>query len=85
MKPIIKQLTSEEGEPLLSHYRINYNKYGQEVAVPVVDVRDGIAYRLMAMDMDRSNKRSKYTNYNEYHVSQKTKRKYGTPMQSAMS
>jgi len=85
MKPTIKHLMSDEGEQLLSHYRISYNKYGQEIAVPVVDVRDGIAYRLMAMDMERSNGRSKYINYNEYHVSPKTKRKYGTPMQSAVS
>lgn len=85
MKPTIKQLTSDEGEQLLSHYRISYNKYGQQVAVPVVDVRDGISYRLMAMGMDKSNNRSKYTTHNEYHVSQKTKLKYGTPMQSTVS
>jgi hypothetical protein len=85
MKPTIKHLTSDEGEQLFSHYRISYNRYGQEVVVPVVDVRDGIAYRLMAMQMDRSNSRSKYTNYNEYNASQKTKRKNGTPMQSAVS
>jgi hypothetical protein len=68
-----------------SHYRETTNKYGQKIQVPVIDVRDGIAERMIAMQMDRSNSRSKYTNYNEYNASQKTKRKNGTPMQSAVS
>jgi hypothetical protein len=60
----IRHLTSDDGEQLLSHYRINYNKYGQEIAVPVVDVRDGIAYRIMVYNMEKANGRSKYLNYN---------------------
>jgi hypothetical protein len=67
----IKHLTTDEGEELLSHYRIATNKYGQEIAVPVIDVQDGIAYRMMAYQMIKATNRSKYTNYTEYHRSRK--------------
>jgi len=73
MKPTIKHLTTDEGEELLSHYRISTNKYGQEVIVPVVDVRDGWTYRAMAYQMEKSTNRSKYINYTEYHRSHKPK------------
>lgn len=66
-----RKLTAEGEEELLSHYRVVKNKYGQEVGVPVVDVRDGIAYRLMAMQMIKGNNRSKYITYNQYHTSRK--------------
>ena len=67
----IKYLQDDEGNNLLSHYRITTNKYGQEIAVPVVDVRDGIAYRMMAYQMIKSSKASKYISYNQYHRSYK--------------
>ena len=73
MNQQIKYLQDDEGNNLLSHYRISTNKYGQDVAVPVVDVRDGLAYRLMAYDMIRESNRSKWLNYNEYHTSRKPK------------
>ena len=79
MNQRIEHLRDDEGNELLSHYRITTNKYGQQIAVPVVDVRDGIAYRLMAMQMSKASNKSKYMNYNQYHVS-KTKNKYGTSM-----
>ena len=66
-----RKLTQEGEEELLSHYRVVKNKWGQEVGVPVVDVRDGIAYRLMAMQMIKANNRSKYIQYNQYHTSRK--------------
>lgn len=72
-KTQIKPLTQEGEEELLSHYRVAKNKWGQEIAVPVVDVRDGLAYRLMAMQMIKASKRSKWITYNEYHKSQKPK------------
>ena len=71
MNQRIEHLKDDDGQELLSHYRITTNKYGQQIAVPVVDVRDGLAYRLMAMQMSRANGRSKYMNYNQYHVSRK--------------
>lgn len=71
MNQRIEHLKDDNGEDLLSHYRISTNKYGLEVRVPVVDVRDGIAYRLLAMQMDKSVNRSKYMNYNQYHTSRK--------------
>ena len=71
MNQRIEHLKDDEGQELLSHYRITTNKYGQQIAVPVVDVRDGIGYRLMAMQMNKSSGRSKYINYNQYHVSRK--------------
>jgi hypothetical protein len=63
----------EIGENLESHYRVMKNGYGQDVAIPVVDVRDGLAYRMMADGMCKSNNRSKYINYNQYHSSPKKK------------
>ena len=69
----IKKLTTE-GEPeLLSHYRVTINKYGQEIGVPVVDVRDGLAYRMMAYQMIKASNRSRYIPYNQYHQSRKPK------------
>lgn len=68
-----RKLTQEGEEELLSHYRVVKNKYDMEIGVPVVDVRDGLAYRLMAMQMTKSNNRSKYMNYNQYHQSTKPK------------
>lgn len=70
-----RKLTQEGEKDLLSHYRVVKNRWGQEVGVPVVDVRDGIAYRLLAMQMDRSSNRSKYITYNQYHQSYKPKTK----------
>jgi len=68
-----KKLTEEGGEELLSHYRVVRNKYNQEVGVPVLDVRDGLVYRLTAMQMIKANNRSIYINYNQYHQSRKLK------------
>ena len=56
-----------------SHYRENTNKYGQIIRVPVIDVRDGIAERMVAMQMIKDSNRSKWINYNEYHKSRKFK------------
>jgi len=71
MNQRIEYLKEEDGTELLSHYRISTNKYGQQVAVPVVDVRYGIAYRVMAYNMSKASNKSKYMNYNQYHVSPK--------------
>lgn len=65
----IKQI----GENLESHYRVMKNQYGQDISVPVVDVRDGLTYRMMGEQMCRSGNRSKYINYNQYHQSYKKK------------
>ena len=73
MNQQIKHLQDDEGNDLLSHYRITTNKYGQQIAVPVVDVRDGLAYRLMAYQMIKASNRSKHLNYNQYHTSRKPK------------
>lgn len=72
-KPVIVPIHQEGETPLLSHYRTNVNKYGQTISVPVVDVRDGIAYRLMAMQMEKAGNRSRWINYNEYHKTRKFK------------
>lgn len=55
-----------------SHYREATNKYGQKIMIPVIDVRDGIAERMVAMQIIKASNRSKYMNYNEYHRSRKT-------------
>jgi hypothetical protein len=54
-----------------SHYREATNKYGQIIQVPVIDVRDGIVERMIAVSVIKTNNRSKYINYNEYHKSHK--------------
>ena len=56
-----------------SHYRETINQYGQKIMVPVVDVRDGVAERMLAMSMIKASNRSKYITYNEYHRSHKPK------------
>jgi hypothetical protein len=76
----IRKITQEGEEEILSHYRVNKDKYGREIAVPVVDVRDGLSYRMMAMQMIKSNNRSKYINYNQYHQSKKHANKYDPSM-----
>ena len=71
-KSRIQHFDAEEGEQqLLSHYRITTNGNGQDVPVPVVDVRDGISYRILAYNMIKASNRSKYTTYNQYHTSRK--------------
>jgi hypothetical protein len=68
----IQHFDTEEGEEkLLSHYRITTNQYGQDIPVPVVDVRDGISYRILAYNMIKASNRSKWMNYNQYHTSPK--------------
>jgi hypothetical protein len=62
-----------ENQPL-SHFRETKNKYGQTVYVPVVDVRDGLAERALAMQILKSANRSKYINFTEYHVSKKNQK-----------
>lgn len=60
-------------EGLLSHYRVRKNKYGQEIKVPVIDARDGMVERVVAMQMAKSGNRSKYIAFTEYHRSHKQK------------
>ena len=56
-----------------SHYKETTNKYGQKIQVPVVDVRDGIAERMIGTAMSKSSNRSVYIAYTEYHRSHKPK------------
>ena len=67
----LRYLKDDAGENLLSHYRVVKDKYDQEVGVPVIDVRDGLAYRMAAMELERSSKKSKHINYNNYHESKR--------------
>ena len=59
-------------ENKLSHYRVAINKWGQEIKVPVIDVRDGMVERVIATQMVKSGNRSKYIQYNQYHKSYKS-------------
>ena len=68
-----RKITQEGEEDIFSHYRVATNKWGQEIGVPVVDVRDGLAYRMMAMQMIKASNRSTFMNYNQYHQSPKKK------------
>jgi hypothetical protein len=59
-----------EGETS-SHYIQTKDNYGRQVNIPVVDVRDGIGERMLAMAIVKASQSSKYIKYNEYHVSRK--------------
>jgi len=63
----MNQPTTEQQEKF-SHYRTSINRWGQESKVPVIDVRDGIVERMIAERILKSNNRSKYITYNEYHT-----------------
>lgn len=67
-------MENQEQTPL-SHFRETTNKYGQTIYVPVVDVRDGMAERALAEQIIKAANRSRYINYNEYHVSRKKQTK----------
>lgn len=60
-----------ENQETLSHFREATNKFGQVIYVPVVDVRDGIAERMLAEQIIKASNRSKYIVYNQYHISRK--------------
>jgi hypothetical protein len=58
-------------EAPLSYYVTKQDKYGRQVNIPVVDVRDGIGERMLAMAIIKASQSSKYIVYNQYHVSRK--------------
>jgi hypothetical protein len=64
-----KIVTSEESA--LSHYIQTSDKYGNPINIPVIDVRDGVAERVLGYQLVKGSNRSKFINYNEYHVSRK--------------
>jgi hypothetical protein len=69
-----RKITQEGEEELLSHYRVIRDNNGEELGgVPVVDVRDGLTYRMLGEQMCKANNRSKFINYNRYHSSPKKK------------
>jgi hypothetical protein len=41
------------------------------VYIPVIDVRDGMAERALGEQIIKAQNRSKYINYNQYHISPK--------------
>lgn len=65
----ITKLTKEGEDDLLSHYRTSTNKYGEQINVPVIDVRDGISYRMLAYQMKKATNRSVWISYSEYQKS----------------
>jgi hypothetical protein len=67
----LRYLKDDAGEDLLSHYRVVKDRFDQEVGVPVIDVRDGLAYRMAAMELERSSNKSKHINYSNYHESKR--------------
>jgi hypothetical protein len=70
-----RKINKEGEEELFSHYRVIRNNVGEELGgVPVVDVRDGITYRMLGEQMCKANNRSSFINYNEYHKSPKKKK-----------
>lgn len=74
MRTEIRKLTKEGEEEILSHYRVAINSKGQEMGhVPVIDVRDGLTYRMLAMETIKRSNRSKHINYGEYQISRKQK------------
>ena len=63
------QIIQNEGQ--LSYYIQTEDKNGQPVFIPVIDVRDGMAERALGEQIIKAQNRSRYTNYNQYHVSPK--------------
>jgi len=64
-----KTVTSEESA--LSYYIQTSDKYGNPINIPVIDVRDGLAERVLADQLVKASNRSKFINFNEYHISRK--------------
>lgn len=64
--------TTSQAEGQLSYYIQSQDKFGSPVYVPVIDVRDGEVERALAEQMIKAQNRSRYTTYNQYHISQKS-------------
>lgn len=67
--------TTTSQEESLSYYIQTKDKFGNPVNIPVIDVRDGIAERLLAEQFLKAQHQSKYITYTEYHVSKKRQTK----------
>jgi len=69
-------------EDKYSHYRQSIPKKPGDATsnIPVIDVRDGIAERMLAESLEKASNRSKYMNYNKYHLSPKKRKADGTPL-----
>ena len=67
----MKKPTIVQSEGQLSHYIQTENRFGDPVYIPVIDVRDGIAERMLAEQIIKSQNRSRYMSYTHYHISQK--------------
>ena len=63
-----------EDANILSHSRQIRNKYGQQIVVPVIDVRDGVVERMIVEGFIKATNRSRFINYNEYHRSHKKRK-----------
>lgn len=64
-------VTTSTEESKFSHYIQRTDQYGRPVNIPVIDVRDGLAERMLAASIVKATNRSKYITYNQYHVSHK--------------
>ena len=63
--------TSTGVEGKLSHYRQTTNRNGDPINIPVIDVRDGIAERLLANSILKRSNVSQYIKQSPYHQSHK--------------
>ena len=63
-----------ENGGMLSHYRRWKDRDGVPVNVPVIDVRDGVVETMLAESILKAQNKSKWINYNEYHVSRKRRK-----------
>ena len=59
-----------EGESL-SYYIQTQNKRGEPINIPVIDVRDGIAERMLGEQIIKAQNRSRFIPYSRYHESRK--------------
>lgn len=62
-----REIIQNEGS--LSHYIRITKDNGVTIHVPVIDVRDGMVERALAEQILKSSNRSRYMNYNTYHMS----------------
>lgn len=63
--------SNQHQEPTRSHYIQATNKFGETIYIPVIDVRDGLAERMMAEAFIKASNSSRYITYNRYHISPK--------------
>jgi hypothetical protein len=62
-----REIIQNEGS--FSHYIRITKEDGSTIHIPVIDARDGMVERALGEQMIKASNRSRYMNYNHYHIS----------------